>query len=61
MRQYDAALVRGSIHALPIRDASFDCVVCSQVIEHCPADPGIFTELVRVLQPGGLLILGTPD
>jgi 2-polyprenyl-3-methyl-5-hydroxy-6-metoxy-1,4-benzoquinol methylase len=31
------------------------------VIEHIPADPAIFTELTRVLRPGGLLVLGTPD
>jgi dolichol-phosphate mannosyltransferase len=61
MRQYGVPLVRGSVTALPIPDASFDCVVCSQVIEHLPADPAIFDELTRVLRPGGLLILGTPD
>jgi SAM-dependent methyltransferase len=61
MRQYDVPLLRGSITASPIRATSFDCVVCSQVIEHLPADPAIFDELTRVLRPGGLLILGTPD
>jgi dolichol-phosphate mannosyltransferase len=61
MRRYDVPLVRASIFALPIRDESFDCVVCSQVIEHIPYDEVIFTELRRVLRPGGLLILGTPD
>ncbi|MFQ5667998.1 MAG: glycosyltransferase [Candidatus Binatia bacterium] len=61
MRQYGVPLVRGSVTALPVRDGRFDCVVCSQVIEHLPADPVIFDELIRVLRPGGLLILGTPD
>jgi dolichol-phosphate mannosyltransferase len=61
MRRYDVPLVRGSVFALPVRDASFDCVVCSQVIEHIPYDDQIFSELRRVLRPGGLLILGTPD
>src|SRR5438105_6723765 len=61
MRRYEVPLVRASITALPFADASFDCVVCSQVIEHVPADPAIFTEFVRILRPGGLLILGTPD
>ena len=61
MRRYDVPLVRASITALPFADESFDCLVCSQVIEHIPADPAIFTEFVRVLRPGGLLILGTPD
>lgn len=61
MRRYDVPLVRGSVLALPVRDAAFDCVVCSQVIEHLPYDERIFAELRRVLRPGGLLILGTPD
>jgi dolichol-phosphate mannosyltransferase len=61
MRRYEVPLVRASIFALPFADASFDSVVCSQVIEHIPAEPAIFTEFVRVLRPGGLLILGTPD
>lgn len=61
MRRYAVPLVRGSVTALPVRNASFDCVVCSQVIEHLPANPVIFDELLRVLRPGGLLILGTPD
>jgi SAM-dependent methyltransferase len=61
MRRYDLPLVRGSMFALPIRDASFDCVVCSQVIEHIPYDDVLFAELRRVLRPGGLLVLGTPD
>jgi len=61
MRRYDVPLVRGSIFALPVGDASFDCIVCSQVIEHIPYDETIFSELRRVLRPGGLLVLGTPD
>jgi dolichol-phosphate mannosyltransferase len=61
MRRYDVPLVRASLTALPFGDATFDCVVCSQVIEHVPEDPAIFTEFVRVLRPGGLLVLGTPD
>lgn len=61
MRAYGVPLVGGSVTALPIRDASFDCVVCSQVIGYLPADPVIFAEVTRVLRPGGLLLLGTPD
>lgn len=47
---------------LPFADASFDCVTCGWVIEHL-ADPrpGL-TELGRVLNPGGsLLLLATED
>ena len=54
-------LVRGSAFALPFRDAIFDCVISSQVIEHIPYDEALFHEMDRVLQPGGQLIIGTPD
>ncbi len=60
-RRYGNPLVHGSISALPFKDASFDTVICSEVIEHVPADAKVFDELERVLKPGGRLILGTPD
>ncbi len=60
-RRYGKPLVQGSVFNLPFPDKSFPCVICSQVIEHIPDDARVFGELCRVLKPGGLLILGTPD
>jgi SAM-dependent methyltransferase len=63
-RRFGVPLVRGSGFALPFADASFPCVLCSQVIEHVPmagVAPSILDELCRVLKPGGRLVLGTPD
>jgi len=60
-RRFHKPLVRGSGFALPFPDASFSCVLCSQVIEHVPKDSPILDELCRVLRPGGRLVLGTPD
>jgi dolichol-phosphate mannosyltransferase len=54
-------LVRGSTFTLPFKNASFDVVINSEVIEHVPEDPEIMAEMWRVLRPGGTLILGTPD
>jgi SAM-dependent methyltransferase len=61
LRRYGIPLVRGSAFALPFRDASFDCVISSQVIEHIPYDEVLFSEMKRVLRPGGMLVIGTPD
>jgi len=61
LRRYGIPLVRGSAFALPFRAASFDCVISSQVIEHIPYDEVLFSELKRVLRPGGMLVIGTPD
>lgn len=60
-RRFGRPLVHASGFALPFADASFPCVLCSQVIEHVPKSSPILSELVRVLAPGGRLVLGTPD
>ena len=60
-RRYGVPLVLGSGFTLPFQDASFPCVLSSQVIEHVPMDSPIMAELLRVLKPGGRLVLGTPD
>jgi dolichol-phosphate mannosyltransferase len=54
-------LVQGSLTRLPFADGAFDTVICSEVIEHIPRSQVHLDELVRVIAPGGLLILGTPD
>ena len=61
MRRYAIPVVQGSAFALPFRDQSFDCVVCSEVIEHVRFDDVLFHEINRVLMPGGTLVIGTPD
>jgi dolichol-phosphate mannosyltransferase len=54
-------LVQGSMNQLPFADGSFDAVISSEVIEHIPRSEVDLSEMVRVLRPGGVLVLGTPD
>ncbi len=61
LRKMGKPLCMGDLNALPFATASFDTVICSQVIEHIPIDPRIFAELGRVTREDGILILGTPD
>jgi len=61
LRRRGIPLLRGSSFALPFKDRSFECVISSQVIEHIPYDEVLFGEMWRVLRPGGILIIGTPD
>jgi len=60
-RRFSNSLVNGSVWQLPFSGNSFDCVICSEVIEHIPAGEAPFKEMRRVLRPGGTLIIGTPD
>jgi SAM-dependent methyltransferase len=50
-----------SLDSLPFSDASFDLVTCNMVVEHLPAPFAIFHELSRVLAPGGILLVHTPN
>jgi glycosyltransferase involved in cell wall biosynthesis len=50
--------VRGG---LPFRDASFGLVVASEVIEHLGDGGPFLRECRRVLRPGGILLLTTPN
>ncbi|PLL13652.1 3-demethylubiquinone-9 3-O-methyltransferase [Tabrizicola sp. TH137] len=45
--------------ALPYADASFDTVVCVDVLEHVADLPKVLAEVARVLKPGGLFLFDT--
>jgi len=62
MRKTNRLLVQGNGMRLPFPDEAFECVISSQVLEHIPDEDGKFIdELTRILKPGGILVLGTPD
>jgi SAM-dependent methyltransferase len=46
--------------ALAFRDASFDCIVSQDTIEHVQDDSRFVSELTRVLKPNGVLVIFTP-
>ncbi|WP_199439612.1 class I SAM-dependent methyltransferase [Umezawaea beigongshangensis] len=55
------AVLRGNLASLPLRDGAVDVVVNLQVIEHLWDQEGFLAECVRVLRPGGTLIVTTPN
>jgi SAM-dependent methyltransferase len=54
-------MLAGNLAALPLPDASVDVVVNFQVIEHLWDQPQFVAECARVLRPGGLLLMSTPN
>ncbi|MFI5959332.1 class I SAM-dependent methyltransferase [Cryptosporangium sp. NPDC051539] len=53
----DADLQTGDAQSLPFPDASFDTVVCTFSLCAIPDDRRAVGEMVRVVRPGGLLLL----
>jgi SAM-dependent methyltransferase len=53
-------VVEGSVLEMPFAPASFDLVVCLDVIEHLQDDRAALRELRRVLAPGGALLVTVP-
>jgi len=53
--------VHGDAMQLPFADASFDTLLCNQVLEHVPEPWRLMDEAARVLKPGGFLILTAPQ
>lgn len=45
---------------LPYSSSLFDICVCEQVLEHLESPEKVIEEMVRVLRPGGLMIVGVP-
>lgn len=49
--------VVGDLLCLPIRAASCDTVLCTQVLDDVPCPPALFAAAAAVLRPGGRLVL----
>jgi SAM-dependent methyltransferase len=46
--------------AIPVPNASFDAILCAEVLEHLPEPIKAINEFARILRPGGRLILTAP-
>lgn len=57
----DYQFMSGVFPPFPFEDNSFDSIVTFQVIEHVKDDEGFIQEIHRVLKPGGMALITTPN
>jgi SAM-dependent methyltransferase len=48
------------VTALPFKDNAFDCVICSEVLEHVPRQDAAVHEATRVVKQGKDLVISVP-
>ena len=53
-------VMRAGLERLPLRDGTYDLVVCHYVLEHVTGLAACCDELVRLMRPGGTLYLSVP-
>lgn len=51
---------KSDILEIPVQNSSFDCVLCTEVLEHTPEPIKVIQVFSRVLREGGRLILTAP-
>ncbi len=57
MKLGTVTIVEGSAERMPFADASFDVVISNGVIDLIPDKDAVFSEIMRVLRPGGRIQL----
>jgi SAM-dependent methyltransferase len=57
----NATFATGSIDDLPYPDASFNVVFAHAIFEHIASPKKALAEMLRVLEPGGLVAIRSPD
>ena len=54
-------LTVADVSKIPMESNYFDCVICGETLEHVSDDKAVVDEMLRVLSPGGTLIVSVPD
>lgn len=53
-------IAKADVTLLPFQEGAFDAVICSEVLEHIEDNRAAVRELMRVLKPGGRLVVTVP-
>lgn len=61
LRGYDCRFIQGEIDKLGLPEASFDRIVCTEVLEHIPDPAPVMREIARLLKPTGRAVITVPN
>ena len=58
---YDVRFIKGEVEKLDLPAASFDRIVCTEVLEHTVDPAAILAALARLLRPDGVAVITIPN
>jgi len=58
---FDARFIKGEIDKLDLPAASFDRIICTEVLEHTVDPPAILAAIARLLRPNGVAVITVPN
>lgn len=58
---YDVRFMKGEVDKLDLPAASFDRVICSEVLEHVVDPDAVLAAIARLLRPGGVAVITVPN
>ncbi|HVR64164.1 MAG TPA: class I SAM-dependent methyltransferase [Polyangia bacterium] len=61
LQGYDVEFKLGELTALQLPEASFDRIICTEVLEHTAEPESILAEIARLLKPSGRAVITVPN
>lgn len=61
LRGYPITLLKGELNELDLESASFDKIICSEVLEHVVDPHRVLGDIRRLLRPGGRAVITFPN
>jgi 2-polyprenyl-3-methyl-5-hydroxy-6-metoxy-1,4-benzoquinol methylase len=58
---YDARFVKGEVDKLDLPAASFDRIVCTEVLEHVVDPDAVLAAMARLIRPSGVVVVTVPN
>ena len=58
---YDVRFLKGEIDKMELPTASFDRIVCTEVLEHVVDPSAVLAAIARLVRPGGVAVVTVPN
>lgn len=58
---YDVRFLKGEVDKMDLEEASFDRVICTEVLEHVVDPSAVLSAIARLLRPSGVAVVTVPN